>query len=48
MRVLARLMHAKLRKLVCARTAAREFGMHMRDSGYTQHTRDARHELALG
>ena len=33
---------------MCAHTVACDFGVHMRDSEYTQHTRDARHELALG
>ena len=42
-------MHAKLQKLVCAHTVARNFGVCMLDSKHTQHTRDAtRHELALG
>ena len=48
MRVLARLTRAKLKKLACARTVAFDFGMRTRDSKYTRHTRDARHELALG
>ena len=48
MRVLARLTHAKLKKLVCACTVACDFGVRMRDSKHTQHTRDARHKLALG
>ena len=47
-RVLARLTHAKLRKLAYARTVAREFGVCMWDIGYTQHTRNAHHELTLG
>ena len=46
--VLARLTHAKLQKLVCAPTVASDFGMRTRDSKHTQHTRDARHDLALG
>ena len=46
--VLARLTRAKLQKQACARTVAHDFGMHTRDSKHTQHTRDARHELALG
>ena len=46
--MLARLTHAKLQKLACARTVARDCGMHTLDSEYTQHTRDVRHELALG
>ena len=33
--VLARLMHAKLQKLVCARTVARNFDVHMRESKHT-------------
>ena len=48
MRVLARLMHAKLQKLAYARTVARNFGVRMWDNKHTQHTRDAYHELALG
>ena len=47
MRVLARLTHAKLKKLACARTVACDFGVRVRDSKHTCHTRDARHELAL-
>ena len=47
-RVLAHLMHAKLKKLACALTVARNFGVRTRDSKHTQHTRVARHELALG
>ena len=39
-------MH-KTSKLV-SHTAVRNFGMHMRASEYTQHTRDACHKLALG
>ena len=46
--MLARLTHAKLQKLACARTVAYDFGMHTRDSKHTQHMRDAHHELALG
>ena len=46
--MLARLMHAKLQKLVCARTVAHDFGMRMHNSKHTRHTRDAHHELALG
>ena len=46
--MLAHLTHAKLKKLACARTVAFDFGMHTRDSKHTRHTRDARHELALG
>ena len=47
-RVLTRLTHAKLKKLACARTVARDFDVRTRDSKHTRHTRDARHELALG
>ena len=47
-RVLARLTRAKLKKLPCARTVARDFGVRTRDSKHTRHTRVARHELALG
>ena len=47
-RVLARLTCAKLKKLECACTVAHDFGVHMRDSKHTQHTRVARHELTLG
>ena len=46
--MLARLTHAKLQKPACARTVARDFGMHMWDSKHTRHTRDARHKLTLG
>ena len=46
--MLARLMCAKLKKLACACTVARDFGVRMRDSKHTRHTRDARHEFALG
>ena len=48
MRVLARLMHAKLQKLACACSFAHDFGMRMCDSKYTWHTRYSHHELALG
>ena len=41
-------MRAKLKKLACARPVAHDFGVHMRDSKHTRHTRDAHHELALG
>ena len=44
--VLALLTRAKLKKLACARTVARDFGA--RDSKHTRHTIDARHVLALG
>ena len=46
--MLARLTRAKLQKLACVRTVALNFGVHMWDSKHMQHTRDARHELALG
>ena len=46
--VLARLTHAKLQKLACACTVAHSFGVRMRNSKHTRHTRDAHHELALG
>ena len=36
------------KKLACVRTVAHDFGVRMRDSKHMQHTRDARHELALG
>ena len=45
--MLAHLMRAKLKKLACARTVARDFGMRTRDSKHTRHTRDACYELAL-
>ena len=45
--VLACLTRAKLQKLACACTVARDFGMHMWDNKHMQHTRDARHEFAL-
>ena len=38
----------KLKKLACACTIARDFGVRMRDSKHIQYMRDARHELALG
>ena len=38
----------KLKKLACARTVARDFGMCTWESKHTRHTRDAHHELALG
>ena len=37
-----------LKKLACACTVACDFVMRIQDSKHTQHTRDARHELALG
>ena len=46
--VLAHLTRAKLQKLACACTVARDFGVHTRDSKHTRHTRDAHHELVLG
>ena len=42
--MLARLTHVKLQKLACARN----FGMRTRTSEHTEHTSNARHELALG
>ena len=47
-RVLEHLMCAKLKKLTSACTVACDFGVRMRDSKHMRHTRDARHELALG
>ena len=47
-RVLACLTYAKLKKLVCARTVAHNFGVDTWNSECTRHTRDARHKLALG
>ena len=41
-------MRAKIKKLACARTVACDFGVRMQNSKHTRHTRDARHELALG
>ena len=38
--VLARFMCAKLQKLMCACSVARNFGVRTQDSEYTQHTRD--------
>ena len=46
--MLAHLTHAKLKKLVCARTVAHDFGVRTQDSKHTRHTTDARHKLALG
>ena len=43
-RVLARLTRVKLQKLAYARN----FGVRTRASEHTRHTRNARHELALG
>ena len=48
MRVLARLTRVKLQKLACARTVACNFGVRMLASEHTRHTRNARHEHALG
>ena len=47
-RVLACLTYVKLQNLACACTVARNFGMRMWASEHTRHTRNARHELALG
>ena len=47
-RVLAHLTHVKLQKLACAHTVACNFGMRTRASEHMRHTRNARHELALG
>ena len=47
-RVLARLTRVKLQNLACARTVACNFGVRTRASEHTRHTRNARHELALG
>ena len=46
--VLARLIREKLQKLMHTCTVASDFGVRMQDSECTQHTRDARHKLALG
>ena len=48
MRVLARLTRARLPKLACARTVARNFGVHTWDSKHTRHTKDACNKFALG
>ena len=48
MRVLARLTIVKFQKLACARTVACNFGMRTWASEHTRHTKNARHELALG
>ena len=45
---LARLTRVKLQELACARTVACNFGLRMWASEHTRHTRNARHELALG
>ena len=41
-------MHAKVKKLACACTVARNFGVCTWDSKHMRHTRDACQELALG
>ena len=46
--MLARLTHVKLQKLTCACTVAHNFGVCTWASEHTRHTRNARHELALG
>ena len=46
--VLACLTRAKLQKLACARIITCNFGVYKWDSKHMRHTRDARHELALG
>ena len=48
MRVFAHLTRAKVKKLACAHTVARDFGVHTCDSKNTRHTRDESHELTLG
>ena len=45
--VLARLTHAELKKLACARIVACNFGVHTPASEHTLHTRDAHHECVL-
>ena len=45
--LLARLTHAKLQKLACAHTVARNFGMRKWESKHTRHTRYAHHEFAF-
>ena len=47
-RVLACLTRVKLQKLACAHTVARNFHVCTRASEHTRHTRNARHEFALG
>ena len=47
MPVLARLMRAKVKKLVCACTVAHDFGMCTPNNKHMRHMRDACHELAL-
>ena len=46
--MLARLTHAKLQKLACARTVACDLGVRTQDSKHTWDKRDACHELAVG
>ena len=46
--MLAHVTRAKVKKLACVRTVTCDFGMHTWDSKHMQHTRNARHELALG
>ena len=46
--MLARLAHAKLQKLACARTVACDFDMRTQNNKHTGHTRNACHELVLG
>ena len=46
--VLICLMCVKLQKLACTHSVACNFGMCTWNSKYMQHTRDARHQLALG
>ena len=46
--MLACLTCAKVKKLACAHTVLRDFGVRTRDSKHTRHMRDAHYELALG
>ena len=46
--MLVHLMRAKVKKLACACTVARDFVVRMQDSKHTRHIRNARHELTLG
>ena len=46
--VLTHLTRVKLQKLACACTVAHNFGMRTWASEHTRHTRNTRHELALG
>ena len=48
LRMLVSLTRAKLQKLACACTVARDFGVRTRESKHTRHTRDTRHKLTLG